>query len=114
MASTGHRVVGKPPGIRAQPPAGRRLNVAINVHGAFALHSGERGRANARNSALDSRAGGSDERCAIALVAIAGSIVGKMPGSADVRHGKRVGRNHPRISTAAIGGILNNLTQIGE
>ena len=33
----GHRVVGKPPGIRAQPPAGRRLNVAINVHGAFAL-----------------------------------------------------------------------------
>ena len=100
-------MVGKPPGIRAQPPAGRRLNVEINVHGAFALHSGERGRANARNSALDSRAGGSDERCAIALV-------GKMPGSADVRHGKRVGRNHPRISTAAIGGILNNLTQIGE
>ena len=43
-----------------------------------------------------------------------GSIVDKMPGSADVRHGKRVGRNHPRISTAAIGGILNNLTQIGE
>ena len=107
-------MVGKPPGIRAQPPAGRRLNVAINVHGAVALRRGERDGANTRNSPLDSRAGDGDERCAIALVAIAGSGVGKMPGSADVRHGKRVGRNHPRISTAAIGGILNNLTQIGE
>ena len=31
-----------------------------------------------------------------------------------MRHGKRVGRNHPRVSATAAGGILDDLTQIGE
>ena len=110
----GHRVVGKPLGVYSQPPAGRCLNVAVNVHRTVALRRGERDRANARNRLLNGRACRGDERGTIALISIAGIGVGQMPRGAHVRRRKRVGRDHPRKGAVAIGDILDNLTQIDE